>query len=137
MKISTIRIENFRGIRRLDLELDDVTVLIGENNSGKTSVLDAIRICLRRLGSRRRVVFDTLDFHLPDIGAEPSSSDSIGIEVTFSEHAPDDWSRKLVGRLNREGILQVDDDGRSHVLLRVTKEIRRVLNKAVSLARGL
>lgn len=120
MKISTIRIENFRGIRRLDLKLDDVTVLIGENNSGKTSVLDAIRICLRRLGPRRRVVFDTLDFHLPDVGAEPSSSDSIGIEVTFSERAPDDWSRKLIGRLNREGILQVDDDGRSHVLLRVT-----------------
>lgn len=120
MKISTIRIENFRGIRRLNLELDDVTVLIGENNSGKTSVLDAIRICLRRLGPRRRVVFDTLDFHLPDVGAEPSSSDSIGIEVTFSERTPDDWSRKLVGRLNREGILQVDDDGCSHVLLRVT-----------------
>lgn len=120
MKISTIRIENFRGIRRLDLELDDVTVLIGENNSGKTSVLDAIRICLRRLGPRRRVVFDTLDFHLPDVGAEPSSADSIGIEVTFSERAPDDWSRSLVGRLNREGILQVGDDGRGHVLLRVT-----------------
>ena len=43
-----------------------MTVLIGENNSGKTSVLDALKLCLRDLGPRRRVVFDALDYHLSD-----------------------------------------------------------------------
>ena len=38
VKLRTLRIENFRGIQALDLELGDVTVLIGENNAGKTTV---------------------------------------------------------------------------------------------------
>ena len=66
MRITEVRIRNFRGIRSLDLELGRVTVLIGENNSGKTSVLDALKLCLRDLGPRRRVVFDALDYHLSD-----------------------------------------------------------------------
>ena len=57
MRIKCLRVRNFRGIRDLELELGKVTVLIGENNSGKTSVLDAMKICLRDLGPRRRVVF--------------------------------------------------------------------------------
>ena len=50
MKVTNLRIENFRGIKQLNLDLDEFTVLIGENNSGKTAVLDALRICLRDLG---------------------------------------------------------------------------------------
>ena len=34
MRVTTLRIENFRGIKRLDLDLDELTVLIGENNTG-------------------------------------------------------------------------------------------------------
>ena len=120
MRVTAIRIENFRGIKQLELELDETTVLIGENNSGKTAVLAALRLCLRDLGSRRRTVFDTLDFHLPDADAEPSSAKPIQIEVSFSEQKMDEWNDQLVGRLNRDGILQVGDDGRNHVLLRVT-----------------
>lgn len=40
-----IRIEGFRGIRSLELEnLHPVNLIIGENNSGKTSVLEAIQL---------------------------------------------------------------------------------------------
>ena len=120
MTITTVRIQNFRGIRSLDLELGRVAVLIGENNTGKTSVLDALKLCLRDLGPRRRVVFDPLDFHLPDSGAEPSSADPIQIEVTFSDRPDEEWDDELVGRLNRARVLQVDDEGRNHVRLRVT-----------------
>ena len=66
MRITEVRIRSFRGIKSLDLQLGPVTVLIGENNSGKTSVLDALKLCLRDLGPRRRLVFDGLDFHLAD-----------------------------------------------------------------------
>ena len=122
MKITTLHIENFRGIRRLDLDLDEMTVLVGENNSGKTEVLDALRLCLRDLGPRRRVVFDALDFHLADAEAEPASADPIRIEITFSEQSKDVWDNTLVRRLNRDNVLQVDDDERRHVILRVTCE---------------
>ena len=120
MRATAVRIENFRGIKQLELELDETTVLIGENNSGKTAVLDALRLCLRDLGARRRTVFDTLDFHLPDADAEPSSAEPIQIEVSFSEQELGEWNDQLIGRLNRDGILQVGKDGRNHVLLRVT-----------------
>lgn len=95
-------------------------MLIGENNTGKTSVLDALRLCLRDLGPRRGVVFDALDFHLPDDTTDPSSAEPIQIDIAFSEHASGEWNDERVGRLIRDGILQVDDDGRRHVLLRVT-----------------
>ena len=83
-------------------------------------VLDALKLCLRDLGPRRRVVFDGLDFHLPDSHSEPSSADRIEIEVTFSDLPDEEWDDELVGRLNRAGILQIDDEGRNHVRLRVT-----------------
>ena len=122
MRITRVRIRNFRGIRDLEIELGKVTVLIGENNSGTTSVLDALKLCLRDLSPRRRFVFDGLDFHLPDGHSEPTSADRIEIEVMFSDRPDEEWDDELVGRLNRARILQVDDDGRNHVRLRVTCE---------------
>ena len=123
MTITEVRIRNFRGIKSLDLELGRITVLIGENNSGKTSVLDALKLCLRDSGSRRRVVFEALDFHLPDSGAEPTASDPIELEVTLSDRRDEkEWDDNLVRRLFRAGILQVDDDARNHVRLLVTCE---------------
>lgn len=120
MKLRKLHIQNFRGIKSLELNLDDLVVLIGENNTGKTAILHALRLCLRELGPRRRVVFDAFDFHLKDEKAEPSSADPISITLTFAEDTVGDWDKGLVGRLNRHNILQVAADGRSHVTLRVT-----------------
>ncbi|MDW7710452.1 MAG: DUF2813 domain-containing protein [Deferrisomatales bacterium] len=120
MRITKVRIENFRGVRELELDLDETTVFIGENNSGKTSVLDALRLCLRELGPRRRVVFDSFDFHLKDGAAEPHSADPLRVEISFSEQSDGEWDDPLVGRLNRNKILQVDASGLRHVVLRVT-----------------
>lgn len=46
MHLSRVFIENFRGISRLELELGRDTVVIGENNHGKTSLLDVLERCL-------------------------------------------------------------------------------------------
>lgn len=120
MKLRRLSIRNFRGLQALDLDLDDTTVLIGENNSGKTAVLELLRLALRDLGPRRRVVFDAFDFHLKDAAAEPSSAPAIDVTLTFSEDAVGDWDDQLVGRLTRQKVLQVDGDGRNHVILRIT-----------------
>ncbi len=49
MRIKELHLENFRGFEKLDIvfpENSNVAVFIGENGSGKTTVLDAIRINL-------------------------------------------------------------------------------------------
>ena len=55
MRLSKVRVRNFRCIKDISVDLEDTTVLIGENNSGKTAFLEAIRICLSR--SRGELLF--------------------------------------------------------------------------------
>ena len=55
MKINTIRLQNYRGIRDLSLDLDkNLTVFFGENGSGKSTVIDCIAIMLSWLVNRLR-----------------------------------------------------------------------------------
>jgi len=119
VKLRKLHIQNFRGIKNLELDLDDLVVLIGENNTGKTAILHAIRLCLRDLGPRRRVVFDAFDFHLKGEHAEPSGADPISITITFAEDVSGDWDDARLRRL--KDILHVDaTSGMSKVVLRVT-----------------
>ncbi|USH05608.1 ATP-dependent endonuclease [Grimontia kaedaensis] len=62
MKLDRIEISGFRGIRRLSLSLDELTVLIGENAWGKSSLLDALSLCLPSSGEHYDFVRS--DFHI-------------------------------------------------------------------------
>lgn len=47
MRLETIAVRNFRLLRRLTIDLAQdktTTILVGPNNSGKTSVMDALRV---------------------------------------------------------------------------------------------
>ena len=45
MRFTYIRIRNFKSIRDMELsEIDSALILVGKNNTGKTSVLDAVRL---------------------------------------------------------------------------------------------
>jgi predicted ATPase len=50
--ITELRIEGLRTIERVRLRLDGLTVLIGENGSGKSSIIEACEILHRATGSR-------------------------------------------------------------------------------------
>lgn len=119
MKLRRLQIENFRGITSLDLALGDTTVLIGENNTGKTAVLDALRFALRDIRSRRGCAFDAYDFHLQSATSEPTSSPAIGIRLTFREDVAGDWGDKRLARLDRAKIAQIDSNGCATVILKV------------------
>ncbi|MFD2178196.1 DUF2813 domain-containing protein [Veronia pacifica] len=62
MKLERIEISGFRGIRRLSLSLDELTVLIGENAWGKSSLLDALSLSLNPDGELYQ--FEKKDFHI-------------------------------------------------------------------------
>lgn len=68
MQIERLRVESYRGFQSLELTFEpDVTVLVGVNGAGKSSLLDAIAVMLsdalyRAAGERPRS-FDDLDIH--------------------------------------------------------------------------
>jgi len=51
--IKEVRIRNFRCLLSVDVELDELTVLIGQNNSGKTSFLNAL---FAAIGAGQRII---------------------------------------------------------------------------------
>lgn len=46
MKISKVEIKNFRNLKDIDVELENIVALIGENNSGKSNFLRALELPL-------------------------------------------------------------------------------------------
>jgi putative ATP-dependent endonuclease of OLD family len=52
MKIQSIQLHNFRSIKDLSYEPDDYSLLVGENNTGKTAILTAIRIFYEEGGTK-------------------------------------------------------------------------------------
>ena len=44
MRISRIRIENYRNLKSVDVELDNLVALVGENNSGISNFLKALSL---------------------------------------------------------------------------------------------
>jgi putative ATP-dependent endonuclease of OLD family len=130
MLIKQIHIKNFRGIEELTLPLDDVCVLIGENNSGKSTVLDALRVCLTRSLARKGNIFDEYDYHLPDSSGEPTKSKPIEIQLTFAESKKDEWPDEVSQMLDKAE--QVDANGIRSITLKVTSSFDTTLNSFVS-----
>ncbi|WP_425408007.1 ATP-dependent nuclease [Hyphococcus sp.] len=63
MHIKKIKVRNFRLFRQLDLKLNaGLNVIVGENNSGKTALIDAIRLTLDTTSSEWTRISD-FDFH--------------------------------------------------------------------------
>jgi putative ATP-dependent endonuclease of OLD family len=90
MHLSHALIEHFRGIVRLSIDFDDTTVLIGENASGKTSVLDALSICLGHHNHGNELAFGPHDFHLrASDGKGPPPP--IVVRMTFTERETGEW----------------------------------------------
>lgn len=76
MKISRVKIENFRGHKNTELEFSDHHVLVGENGSGKTAVLEAINYATSTYYLSSRL--DEQDFNNAD-------ADAINITVEFEK----------------------------------------------------
>jgi predicted ATP-dependent endonuclease of OLD family len=64
LKISELLIENFRGIRAASLLFPDNAVLIGDNNVGKSTILEALDLVLGPDRLSRPSPIDEHDFHL-------------------------------------------------------------------------
>lgn len=62
MRVARVRIENFRGIKLADLVFPKHGVLIGDNNTGKTTILEALDLVLGPDRLNRQPAIDEHDF---------------------------------------------------------------------------
>jgi putative ATP-dependent endonuclease of OLD family len=63
MHLAQIKVQNFRGISTAEVWLDGNTVLLGDNNSGKSTLLEAVELALGADRLFRRPVIDEHDFY--------------------------------------------------------------------------
>lgn len=77
VKLTDVRISNFRSLQNLEVQLDDLTVLVGANNSGKTSFLDALYFAI---GSGRKQ-FGPDDIRLAPEESLPPKDRTVLIDV--------------------------------------------------------
>lgn len=85
MKIRQITIHNFRSIKHSTLLLDDFSLAVGANNSGKTNVVLALRNFYEDGGVKYKKSFD---FPKKEVGAEDEES-WVEIEFTLDDDEHD------------------------------------------------
>lgn len=91
MKIERIQLDQFRGFAELDFEPEpDITVLVGTNGAGKSSVLDAIRIALAPIAWIVRGAPPEQSLSMHDIRA---GADAASVDVSATMGAPGVWWR--------------------------------------------
>lgn len=76
MRLIKLRIHNFRGIIDQEIALKTYTLLVGPNNSGKSTIIDALRAFYEKDGFKYR--------HECDFPHIPTSEDDSWIELEFS-----------------------------------------------------
>lgn len=84
MKIARLDIEGFRGIQSGKILFGDFTVLIGSNNSGKTTVVEALALLL----GRDRLVRSLTEHDF--FGSDPQAATRIKIVATISGFSAND-----------------------------------------------
>ena len=62
MYLEKLGLKNFRSFEETEIPLcKDLTILVGENNGGKSNAIDAIRLLTQPLGGRRDIYCETTD----------------------------------------------------------------------------
>lgn len=97
VKLSAIRISGFRGLKDISISLENITVLTGCNNVGKTSILKALQLALGNTnfltqedfyvddsGTAKQIIIDIL-FIPVDVNGNKSNSFTEEWESIFTE----------------------------------------------------
>ena len=131
MKLREIKVQNFRCLADVTIPIGDTTVLVGANNSGKTALLDALRLALTGNRANRGTPFDEYDYHMAKVGDSPQTSQGIDIELWFREDVPDEWPASLGQAL--DDIIQTDPmQGLDAIGLRVSSKHDEVAGAIVT-----
>ncbi len=114
IQIKTVRVSGFRCLENVEVDLSKVTLLLGINNSGKTSLIKALELAL---GDYSRYLSDE-DFY---IGIDGKTHDQIVVDVLFVPSVVDDTKPQTFSRLWRvffEDSIQSEADDKQFVAFR-------------------
>ena len=121
IQIDIVRISGFRGISNIEIALPRVTVLLGQNNAGKTSIIKALQLAM---GDYSRYLTDE-DFH---IGEDEKRQETITIDLRFI--AVDSDARVREFSENWQQVfgdkIQSEPDGKQFVAIRTVAKPDRV-----------
>ena len=114
MKLTSLQIKNFRGFENENINFDDITVFVGENNTGKTTILDAIRYVM---GVKSFNNFSRYDYHLSSQDARAGDAGNLELTIEVSELEEDEWPNEIQQALPES--VDIDEDGLCHFYLSV------------------
>ena len=77
IKITEVRIRNFRSLKSVDVGIDTLSIFVGANNSGKTSCLEALMFAM---GYGAKPITDD-DIYIGPGETSPPTSRSIVIDI--------------------------------------------------------
>ena len=89
MRITRLKVENFRGIKVGELLIPSHAVMVGDNNIGKSSLLEAIDLVLGPERLSRRPVIDEHDFYAGRYIDGEGQPVSISVEVIVADLSDD------------------------------------------------
>ncbi len=85
MRIVLVQIENFRGIKKAEIYFSGTSVLLGDNNTGKSTVFEAIELAVGADRLARAQAIDEHDFHGGDyLPVEGGRQNRIVVEVVIA-----------------------------------------------------
>jgi putative ATP-dependent endonuclease of OLD family len=90
MYLAQVKLLNFRNFMEFSIDLQPgLNIILGENNTGKTNLLDAIRIFLNSGEERRDIWASLQDLHHDDEGNVVG--DTFEIHLTFRDLNTEEW----------------------------------------------
>lgn len=127
MYLKTVMVKNFRSLKDVTVNLDENTVLIGENNAGKTSFMDAVRIALTRVSGR--YYFEDYDYYMDKEICSPKDSDGIEIILVFSERFSEEWDGYIMETLG-EAVQYIGNETElASIIVKVSSKYNNVTNE--------
>ena len=117
--ISEVKIRNFRSIREADVKLHRASILIGENNSGKSSFIDALNAAIGQ-GTRK---FSTEDIFLANGEVAPPKDRHIIVDICLRPYDPKE--KKIITKFSQDWVhhwgnnIQLDKSDDEFVGIRV------------------
>lgn len=137
MKISSIQIKNYRSISDAELSLQDMTVILGKNNEGKSNILMAVNVAIstlqihaaikrRRISYRLRQDNESYDWDRDfpvdkKKGYKKNKKTRFILDFTLDEKEIDEFRKKIGHHLNGSLPIQIEYSNDNNAIIKVVK----------------